>query len=279
MKMKRLLVGSSVLALAVMAGTASHLVEASDHDDGEMDLKGRALNLTDHYAFRSAAGTELSLIMYVNPRSLPGRQYFLSTDARYEFHISRVATKATAPTNADDYVVRIEAGAPTAAGVQPLTLTILAAGVVVGTHTGTSTGFAASKANTGTLGNTAAAIGAFTNVKYFVGQRADSFYFDVNRYFQVRAFLAEVFFGNAGNPNLAAATTLPPNCRGDALLALGAELTPDADTINLFNPPSCAPDFTKNLNVTSIAVNIPISALGGGTLFDTWSTISIKEVN
>jgi hypothetical protein len=26
---------------------------ASDHDDGETDLKSRALNLSDHFAFRS----------------------------------------------------------------------------------------------------------------------------------------------------------------------------------------------------------------------------------
>ena len=53
--------------------------------------------------------------------------------------------------------------------------------------------------------------------------------------------------------------------------------TPDADVINLFNPPSCAPDFTKNLNVTAIVMNVPISMLGGGSIFDTWSSISVPE--
>ena len=67
--------------------------------------------------------------------------------------------------------------------------------------------------------------------------------------------------------------------RGDAFLAnlLGGETLPaDADGINLFNPASCAPDFTKNYNVTSIALNVPIADLGG-TVFDTWSTISVKN--
>jgi len=282
MKMKRLLVGGSALALGLMAGTASHLVEASDHDDGETDIKARALNLTDHYAFKTGTGgtAELSLIMYVNPRSLPGRQYYLSENARYEFHVNKVALKTAQPTNTNDYTFRIEAGPPNAAGVQALTLTVLTGTTVVGTSTGTSTSFAASKANTVTV-NTST-VGAFPGMKLFVGQRSDGFHFDVHRFFQVRTFLANRFFGNAGMPSVATGPAdLAPNCEGDAFLA--NFLTPgsdtDADGINLWNPASCAPDFTKNHNVTSIALNVPISALGGGTVFDTYSTISVKEVN
>lgn len=275
MKMKSLLAAGSVLALAVMSGS-SHLVEASDHDDGDIDLKGRALNLTDHYAFKS--GTDLSLIMYVNPRSLPGRQYYLSENARYEFHVTRVASRGAASNTTEDFIFRVEAGAPTAAGTQPLTLTVLSGGAtVVGTHTGVSTAFDASKANTVVTNTTT--IGAFANLRYFVGQRADGFHFDVQRFFQVRDFLAKRFFGGAGGIGNADASVYPgPNCEGDAFLGgiLGtAEL--DGDNVNLWNPPSCAPDFTKNYNVTSIAINVPIAALGG-TIFDTWSTISVKEV-
>jgi hypothetical protein len=118
------------------------------------------------------------------------------------------------------------------------------------------------------------------DVKYFVGQRADSFHFDVVRFFQVRAFLADRLFGGAGgagNPN----ATLADNCRGDKfllpVLGMGGETQPaDADLVNLFNPPSCAPDFTKDLNVTAIVLNVPIAQLGG-TVFDTWSTISVGQ--
>lgn len=274
MKMKSLLAAGSVLALAVMAGS-SHLVEASDHDDGDIDLKGRALNLTDHYAFKS--GTDLSLIMYVNPRSLPGRQYYLSENARYEFHVTKVATRGAASNTTEDFIFRVEAGAPTAAGTQPITLTVLSGGTtVVGTHTGVSTSFPASQANT-VVTNTAT-IGTFTGLRYFVGQRADGFHFDVQRFFQVRDFLATRFFGGTGGIGSTTAS-LGPNCEGDAFLGgvLGVPET-DGDNVNLWNPPSCAPDFTKNYNVTSIAINVPIAALGG-TIFDTWSTISVKEVN
>ena len=84
----------AALAVTTVLGVSDRGVQASDHDDGETDLKSRALNLTDHYAFKS--GTNLSLVMYVNPRSLPGRQYAMSTNARYEFHVSKVADKLAA---------------------------------------------------------------------------------------------------------------------------------------------------------------------------------------
>jgi len=268
MKFKRLAAAISLTAAAVCGTTFMAL--ASDHDDGETDIKARALNLTDHYAFKS--GNDLSLVTYVSPRSLPGRQYYLSTNARYEQHITKVGAKTDAPTGKDDYVVRVEAGAPNASGVQPITLTLIKDGAVVGTHTGSSTGFAASQANTVTV-NTANIGGV--DIKYFVGMRADSFTFDVQRFFQVRSFLAGRFFGGAGG-NGNASAGLAPNCRGDSLFSEGSNGA-DADGVNLFNPPSCAPDFTKNYNVLSIAVNIPIAQLGGGAVFDTWSTISVLQ--
>ncbi len=270
MKKQRLFAVGSALALVAIAGV-TYQSHASDHDDGETDLKSRALNLTDHYAFKS--GNNLSLVMYVNSRSLPGFQYELSGNARYEFHVSTAESRTSVPTAAEDFVFRFEAAAPDAAGVQALTLTVLQDGAVVGTHTGMSTGLGASQANTVTTNEGSA--GDF-DVTYFVGQRADSFYFDVVRFFQVRAFLASRFFGGVGgNGNANAA--LAPNCRGDELLALANEADPDDDRINLWNPPSCAPDFTKNLNVTAIVLNVPIAQLGGGAIFDTWSTISVLQ--
>ena len=99
--MKKSWLAASAVALASALGAGAYFnhSEASDHDDGERDIKSRALNLTDHFAFKSpTAPGELSLIMYFNPRSLPGKQYFLSPQARYEFHVTRVATRTTAPS-------------------------------------------------------------------------------------------------------------------------------------------------------------------------------------
>ncbi len=279
--MRRILYAAVPLALAGVIGTYQ-LASASDHDDGEIDLKGRALNLTDHFAFKSPANpNELSLIMYFNPRSLPGKQYFMSTNARYELHVSKAASKTSAPTLADDFVFRFEAQAPDATGVQQVKLTVLKNGVEAGSMMGSTTAIGPSKAgnittNTGTAGG--------IDTKWFIGPRADSFHFDVVRFFQVRAFLAQRFFGGPGGVGDASAT-LADNCRGDKFLAAllpggvaanEAGGVSDGDNINLFNPPSCAPDFTKNYNVIAIVLNVPIAQLGG-SVFDTWSTISVLQ--
>lgn len=281
--MKRFLLLSA--SLLIIGAATYQIGYASDHDDGEIDVKGRALNLTDHFAFKSPASPdELSLIMYFNPRSQPGEQYFMSTNARYEFHVSRAAGKTAAPTAKDDFTFRFEAGAPDASGSQAVTLTMLDKdGNTIGTNTGMTTTIGASKA--GNIVTNAATFNGM-QARWFIGPRADSFYFDVVRFFQVRAFLAQRFFGGTGG-NGDATATLADNCRGDKFLAKllpnpadgEAGGQPDADLINLFNPPSCAPDFTKNLNVTAIVLNVKIAALqsAGETVFDTWSTISVAE--
>jgi hypothetical protein len=253
---------------------------ASDHDDGEPTsgtAKNRNLNLTDHFAFKSPTATgELAILTYTNPRSLPGHVYTLATNARYEQHISKVTNKTDAPTTTDDFVFSYEFAEPDATGVQAITVHVLKDGTEVGTATGMTTEYGQSKA--GTIVNNDATVGGI-HFHFFVGPRADSFYFDVIRYFQVRAFLAQRFFGGGsfvGDPGAVGA--FPANCKGQALLA-GVLGTPenDGDDVNLFNPPSCAPDFTHNYNITSIDTNVDISALGGGTVFDTWSTISVLQ--
>lgn len=277
--MKRLIGLALVTSLVAVAGIATTYqtgeVQASDHDDGENDSKERSLNLTDHFAFKSpATPTELSLIMYFNPRSLPGKQYFLSTNARYELHVNNVANKLLAPTvgGVDNFTFRFEAAAADANGQQAITTTVIKDGAVLGTHDGMSTTFAASKTGVGVITNTATVGGI--DLKYFVGMRADSFHFDVVRFFQVRAFLAQRFFGKGANKGDANTPALAANCRGDTFLQGSGDT--DADKVNLWNPPSCAPDFTKNYNVTAIVLNVPITQLGG-TVFDTWSTISVAQ--
>ncbi len=281
--MKRLIGLALMTSLIAVAGvaTTNQPVEASDHDDGENDTKPRSLNLTDHFTFKStdpATPNDLTMIQYFNPRSLPGKQYFMNTNARYEIHVSNVASRTTVPTGAENFVFRFEAAAPAADGTQAVTMTVLKDGVVQGSpHSGTTTNLADSKAGGSALKINNGSAGDIT-FKYFIGPRADSFTFDVQRFFQVRKFLADRFFGGAGgNGDPGALGRLPPNCKGQTLLA-GILGTPenDGDNVNLFNPPECAPDFTKNYNVTAIVLNVPIANLGG-PIFDTWSTISLAQ--
>jgi len=223
----------------------------------------------------------MTLVMYFNPRSLPGYAYSMSDKARYEFHVSRAAGKTSAPTGESDVRIRFEAQGPAdAAGAQEVKFSVVRDGELVGEKVGMSTGFGDSKA--GSVVANDAAFGGY-NFKWFIGARQDGFHFDVIRYFQVRAFAAARFFGfgTEGDPT----ATLANNCRGDQFLSLlsgGATEAggqPDADLINLFNPPECAPDFTKNYNITSVTVNVPVALLqaNGESVFDTWSTISVRK--
>ena len=273
----KILIGVLSAALAGAVATPSF---ASDHDDGEPTsgtAKNRNLNLSDHFSFKSPANSaEMVIMSYTNPRSLPGHVYTLATNARYEQHISKVASKTDMPTTKDDYVFRYEFGAPDASGVQSITVTVLKDGTSLGTATGMTTSYAASRA--GTIVDNTATVGGI-HFHYFVGSRADSFYFDVVRFFQVRDWLANRFFGGAGGDGNASAA-IAPNCKGQNLLAgiaaLGGTPEGDGDDVNLFNPSSCAPDFTLHYNVTAITTNVTIADLSG-TVFDTWSTISVLK--
>ncbi len=282
--MKRLIGLAVLTSLVAVAGIATTYStgEASDHDDGENDVKARSLNLTDHFTFKStdpASPNDLSMIMYFNPRSLPGKQYFMSTNARYEFHVSKAAARTSDATFAENFVFRFEAAAPDATGAQAVTMTVLKDGAVQGTpHAGSTTTIGDSKAggaNLKVFNGTAGDV----NFKYFIGPRADSFTFDVVRFFQVRTFLAERFFGGAGGAgDPSAVGRFAANCKGQTILSgvLSQVDELDGDNVNLFNPPQCAPDFTKNYNVTAIVLNVPIADLGGA-IFDTWSTISLAQ--
>ena len=274
MKRTTILMGVLSAALASAVATPSF---ASDHDDGEpasATAKNRNLNLSDHFAFKSPANaSEMVIMSYTNPRSLPGHVYTLATNARYEQHISKVSNKTDIPTTKDDYVFRYQFGSPDAGGVQPITVTVLKDGAVLGNATGMTTSYGGSKS--GSIVDNSATVGG-VHFHFFVGARADSFYFDVIRFFQVRAFLADRFFGGTGG-NGNASAGIAPNCKGQSFLAriFGASEA-DGDDVNLFNPSSCAPDFTQHYNVTSITTNVTISDLGG-SVFDTWSSISVLQ--
>ena len=228
---------------------------ASDHDDGEMELKGRNLNLTDLYAFQEANQTgmagdasNLILVMNTNPRSLPGQEYFFSTQARYEFHISRVHDKKKTPTGSDDVTIRMEFSSPDGAGRQRMSMVMIdrnereinGASRAVNAKAIYTTPISASKAEK--LAVSDVMIDG-SKVSVFAGLREDPFFFDVERFFDVRADLA------AGKP------------------------------FKGFLPADQANDFTKNYNVNAIVLRIPMELLQTAAkekTFDVWETISIR---
>jgi hypothetical protein len=247
---KKSLFGFSVMTLSLIALAATiapRFVVASDHDDGETSTKGRNVNLTDLYVFRekdqnaSAKDGDLVFVMNTNPRSVARQQYYFSNNARYEFHITRVANKDAIPTGQDDTILRFEFSKPEANGQQTYRMTTLANGRPIGLTQGKTTALApdpkaAPIVNTGKVGD--------KQVDVFAGLREDPFYFDVEQFFRVRA-------GAAG---------IGP--------AVG------------FRTGDQAIDFAKGYNVNTIVARVPRSLLQGNTkttVFDVWETISIRD--
>ncbi|MEB3179777.1 MAG: DUF4331 family protein, partial [Nostocaceae cyanobacterium] len=182
-----------VLALGLVATIATitpQYVSASDHDDGEVDTKGRNVNLTDLYVFREgdqnrrARTDDLVFIMGTNPRSLARQQYSFSTNARYEFKVTRVGNKDETPTGREDVVLRFEFSPPDGNNQQQFTLSAIADGNVVGTATGRTTPLAANPNSPPTVNQLN--LGGY-NLTAFAGLREDPFFFDVEQYFRVRA--------------------------------------------------------------------------------------------
>jgi hypothetical protein len=244
------------LLAMIAVGVFSLYAVASDHDDGENDVKARALNITDVFAFNEFNQTgnpsdqgNLILIMNTNPRSLPGQMYFFSTKARYNFHLSRVPRdrKAVGPNGVEQIRFVVEFKAPNANGQQPIVLTFAKDGKIERMNASTdgagivTTPLAQSRA--GQPYENKIRIGG-SEISLFAGLREDPFFFDVEQFFKLRA----------------------------SALA-GALINP------VLLPPSQAKDFAHNYNVNAIVLRVPIQMLqnSGENVFDVWTTISIPR--
>lgn len=246
---KRLVIGLGLVAIvaASLPTIMPKTVVASDHDDGETSTKGRNVNLTDLYVFRekdqnsNAKADDLVFVMNTNPRSVARQQYYFSSNAHYEFHISRVDNKDATPTGKQDITLRFAFGKPQPNGQQLFQLTTLANGQRVGSAFGITTPLSADPQKTPSINNIT--IGN-SKIDVFAGLREDPFFFDVEQFFRVRA-------GAAG---------IGP--------AVG------------FRPASQAIDFAKGYNVNAIVVRVPRKFLQGNsatTVFDVWETISTLD--
>jgi hypothetical protein len=243
----------AVVLIVAALSLAVKPVAASDHDDGEADNKGRNLNLTDLYVFREAdqnssmSADDLILVMNTNPRSLPRQQYFFSTNARYEFHISRALVNDDMPTGATEGLIRFEFGAPNENKQQPITITVIRDGdeeVIATNDDGSPILTSPINLNNDIITNQTTVKSTFRSepMTVFAGLREDPFFFDVEQYFRVRA-------GAAG---------LGP--------AVG------------FRDPGY--DFTAGYNVNSVVVRIPRKLLTSVTdTYDFWTTISTKNAD
>jgi hypothetical protein len=256
----RKLVPQAIAAVAVLM-SSSVGVYASDHDDGETTFKARNLSLTDLYAFveswQDSAGSadNLILVMNTNPRSLAQQAYTFNTRALYEFHLSRVldTQKSARPKGADDIQVGFSFGrADATTKRQPISMTLTVKGrKVFSGSVGSTTSLADSVAGAPVV-NSKTVKGS--TVRVFAGLREDPFFFDVERFFRVRSFLA------TGNNSLGSGPT-----QGGA---------------NVFRSDATAQDFTVGYNVNAIVVSVPLSLIRASAqqnVFDVWETIKVPK--
>jgi len=245
------------VGLIVAGQISSASVLASDHDDGETATKGRNVNLTDFFVFRrdwqtgNSGDTHLlELIMNFNPRSLPGQQYYAADSARYEFHATRVGgtnPNQIRPTGKEDVAIRIYHTTPDANRQQFLTIELVKDGEVSDTANKDISGAAIKSTPIGKAPVINIVNLGGAQIKVFEGLREDPFFFDVDAFFKTRASLV----AHANNPT-------------------GSDIKFTA-TGN---------DFTKDLNVISIAIEAPISLFQSRAqekTFDFWETISVKK--
>lgn len=241
----------ALLSLGAIALVKPPALTASDHDDGDTDMRSRALSLTDLYVFREqdqnpgANADNLVLIMNTNPRSLARVEYYFSTEAQYNFNIARVGNKDASGSIRPDITLRVTFGRPEN-GQQQMFLSVIERGKSTRTISRTvgsqklSTTALAAAANP-TLNRVRDGANELT---VFAGLREDPFFFDVEQFFRVRA----------------------------GLLGQGPSVG--------FRPPEEAVDFTTGYNVNSIAIRVPRSFLQGdtqATVFDVWLSINTRD--
>jgi hypothetical protein len=244
-----LALGLALSAIGLTSSIQPASLKASDHDDGDIDVRSRALSLTDLYVFRegdlnpNAKTDDLILVMNTNPRSLARQQYYFSDKAIYDFNISRVADKDSVPTGKPDVTLRFTFSPPNRNFQQQITLTTIVdgnsksfrgeGGKLVTTPIFTASNPALSQVSVNG-----------SNLAVFAGLREDPFFFDVEQYFRVRAGAAG--FGPAVG----------------------------------FRPASQALDFTKGYNVNTIVVRVPrkfLQASTDATTFDVWLSLLIPD--
>ncbi len=245
-KLRRIILAIEVALIAVLT---PGIIAASDHDDGEVDIKGRTVNLTDLYVYRekdqnsSAADGDLVLTMNSNPRSVARYQYYFSTTALYQFHITQVGDVNSTPTGRADIILRFAFSPPNNQGMQAVAITVVRGGSETTTKTTVNGGLiATTPLNSNSVLNTVPVGGS--NLTVFAGLREDPFFFDVEQFFRVRA----------------------------GALGTGAKVG--------FKEPSKAIDFAKGYNVNTITVRVPKAFLQAGTganTFDVWSTVSVRD--
>jgi hypothetical protein len=160
-------------------------------------------------------------------------------------HLHRVFDSTLAYTGGEEGTLRFSFGTPDpTTRAQAISLTAIIDGATYTTTTTSAGGVILTTPYGGTEVLNSVPIGG-TTMSVFAGLKEDPFFFDVERFFQVRSAIVSSAGANLGSG---------------------------------FRTATTANDFAAGYNVNAILARVPISFLSGGigsTVFDAWSTVSI----
>jgi Domain of unknown function (DUF4331) len=244
-----LLVGGWLLAPALMLPGR---MTASDHADTAENFNRIGADMTDVFLFPSPVdNNNVVVVMDVHGLIPAGQGGNVSFDPQVLYQMKFDIT--------GDYVedlviqVRFVGNGPNQA--------VVVSGPAKPIMTGTTTAFGRPHATIGTINQT---FSPAAGMQVFAGVRSEPFFFDLNRFYAILPDRMTPLTGQQVNfPSIMAANTPQVNGFRGFPAGSGFDTTP-------------AVDFLANLNVLSIVVELPRSALGGGKV-NLWETTSLPN--
>lgn len=179
-KVLLLLSGVFALGAAVVAGFGP--ATGADHGDAPLAKANHAEDLADVYAF-AGSGTDVVLVMTVNPLTMPGDTPAFDSAGLYQFRIDNNGDAVP------DVTYNVTFGAAASDGTQTVSVKA-ATGALADSLTNGGTDVISGKTTAATA---SPVVNTKGSVKLFAGLRDDPFFFDLN------AFKAGLAFRNPGN--------------------------------------------------------------------------------
>jgi hypothetical protein len=208
-------------------------------------------SITDVYMFPSPTNAaNVVLVMNFHPLIPPGQGLVVTLDP----NILYTLRMDTSGDLVEDLVIQVKA---TGAGSNQV---IQVSGPVKPSRTGTAQIFETPDQVVGTL-NTPFTLS--NGARVFAGAAEDPFFFDLNAFYSMLPDRAALLGPTFTNINGVQVPTTPAN--------------PNALQLTSFRPAGSAQDFFKGFNVLSIVVELPRTALGGGTV-RLWATTAEPRV-
>jgi hypothetical protein len=225
-------------------------VRAADAADTAANYERSGADLADAYVFPSPTNANnVVLVMDVHALIPAGQSASFDPNVLYQFKID------TTGDAVEDLVIQARF---TGTGANQ---SVVISGPAKPLSTGTTTRFGRPDAVTGTINQTFSPV---AGMQVFAGLRSDPFFFDLSQFYKI--------FPDRETPLTGSQEDFPSIMAANTSQANGFRGFPAGSGFNT----ATAADYFANLNVLSIVVELPKSALGGGVI-RLWETTSIPN--